>query len=107
MDLTKRNFHKLLHFVTDLTENEPLKEKMLSKLFTQVKKAYAKLNKNDSHNMRVIEYVIFMIKTIEDCIKKVENDEELCRFIQNLKNLVIEVICVGGESEEIMIRNQS
>lgn len=80
---------------------------MLYKLFNQVKKAFTKVDKTKGYNRRVIEYIIFMIKTIEDCLRKIKDDTELCSLILILKNVIIEVICVGGENDEIMIRNQS
>lgn len=57
--------------------------------------------------MRVIEYIIFMIKTVEDCLKKVEGDWELSQIIYDIKDILIEVVCIGSEIDDIMIKNQS
>jgi hypothetical protein len=86
MDLTKRNLHKLLHYVIDLGYSIDLKIKVLSKLLKQVKKAYTKLDKNNVSNMAIVEFIIFTIKTLEDCIKKVDDGSELANIILKLKN---------------------
>ena len=48
-----------------------------------------------------------MIKTLEDCFKKVDDDTELSTILMAIKNTMIEVVCTGGELDDIMIRNQS
>lgn len=49
-----------------------------------------------------------MIKTLEDSLKKItRNPTELKLMILHFRTQLIDVICQGGESEDIMIRNQT
>ncbi len=57
---------------------------------------------------KILDYAIFMIKTLEDSLKKISrNPAELKQVILKFRTAFVEVTCLGGESEDIMIRNQT
>jgi hypothetical protein len=62
--------------------------------------------KGTASTLKVKEYICFLIKTIEDSIKKVPL-EELSSFLLSIKSDIFELICTGAELEDIMVRNQS
>lgn len=72
-DLTKRNFHKLLHRL--MSDQKPegvaVKSSVIQRLLSKIIKSInqSKTEKKVSH--KVIEYLCFMIKTAEDCFKKI------------------------------------
>ena len=64
-------------------------------------------NKKATSNLKLKDYLCFLIKTLEDAIRKVPTAEMLKTLILNLKNDLFEVICTGAECEDILVRNQT
>lgn len=46
-----------------------------------------------------------MLKTIEDCLRKLNDEEDIAYIINNQKKFIVEVLCIGSENDEIMIKN--
>lgn len=56
--------------------------------------------------LKVKEYLCLLIKSIEDCFKKLTK-EEVKDLIMASKDSLFETLCLGAEQEDIMIRNQT
>jgi hypothetical protein len=52
------------------------------------------------------EYICFLIKTLEDCLKKL-SPKELSELIMTLKLSLLETLASCGEQEDISIKNQA
>ena len=73
----------------------------------QLLKSLSAENKKGQSNLKLKEYICYLIKTLEDCLKKLELETELTEMISTLRVPLIEIICVSSEFDDIMIRNQS
>jgi len=68
-------------------------------------KALAALeNKKATSNLKLKDYICFLIKSLEDALRKIP-DQELRKMIVSLKNEIFEAICLAAESDEILVRN--
>lgn len=66
-DAVKKNLHKLLsHFMQNNFDS--VKDQVFDCLFTKIKKYMVK--NNNLSTSKVKEYTCFLIKTLEDCLKK-------------------------------------
>jgi hypothetical protein len=106
-DLCKKNFHKLLYHLMREDEEHQVKFKVFSLMFSKLQKSLGKLDRKSNPNYnKTLEYVCFTIKTIEDCLKRTSRSQ-IVALVQSCKAQLIEVICLGSENEEIMVRNQA
>jgi hypothetical protein len=79
-----------------------LKLRVIESIIKQSKKY---INEKKINN-KILDYAIFMIKTLEDSLKKISrNPDDLKLVILKFRTEFIDVTCQGGESEDIMIRN--
>lgn len=77
-------------------------------LFEKIKKTITACgDKKNQTNLKLKEYLCFLIKSLEDCLKKISSVQELSSIIIELKSNLSEIICLGAENEDIMIRNQA
>ena len=105
-DAVKKNLHKLLSHFMQGENFESVKDQVFDRLFTKIKKYMVR--NNTLSNSKVKEYTCFLIKTLEDCLKKCSQQEYLSNLITfSKKDLLIETICMGAECEDIMVRNQA
>ena len=87
---------------------QPLLKIVISKVMKQIRVLIPVIEakKGTASTLKIKEYICFLIKTIEDSIKKVPQ-EEFGDFLLPLKSEIFELICTGAEIEDIMVRNQS
>ena len=61
-------------------------------------------NKKATSNLKLKDYLCFLIKTLEDAIRKIPA-EKLKTLVLTLKNDLFDVISTGAECEDILVRN--
>lgn len=108
-DATKKTLHQLLYYImTEPEEHDEIKKKILNQIISKIIKTIPLLtDKKFSKDMKNKEYVCFLIKTLEDCLKKIPTAFELIALILSIKAELIEVTCLAAEYEDIMIKNQA
>jgi hypothetical protein len=79
---------------------------MCAKIRKQLKNLSTMENKKATSNLKLKDYLCFLIKTLEDAIRKVPA-EKLTPLILTLKHDLFEVICTGAECEDVLVRNQT
>jgi len=61
-------------------------------------------NKKATSNLKLKDYICFLIKSLEDVLKNLAK-EKLQDLILTMKNDLFEVICTAAETEEVLVRN--
>ena len=97
-DSVKKNAHKLIARAVDKQEIVKVLCKKIKKRVIQIRSME---NKKVTSNLKVKEYTCYMIKTLEEVVRKGKE------IVVSNKNEVFETICLGAECDDIMIRNQS
>ena len=98
--------HKAFYKVMLDEKEKTSKVMVFNYLFSKIKKTIVACGDKKNHtNLKLKEYLCFLIKTLEDCLKKVTTIEELKSIIITLKSSLFEIICLGAENDDIMIRN--
>ncbi|CDW90832.1 sec7 domain containing protein [Stylonychia lemnae] len=107
-DVTKKNLHKVLYHFMAEDEEHQVKYKVMNYYFAKIKKTLTKIQQKPiSGGNKLREYACFSIKTLEDCLNRISTQEELTNIIVTLKDKIIETLCICGEFDDIMIRNQA
>ncbi len=104
-DSTKKSLHKLLYHLMGEDEEHQVKTKIFSYIFAKIKKTLPLMSeKKNQSNLKIKEYLCFLIKTLEDCFKKIPSPQLLQLIIIQLKKPLIEITCMCAEYDDIMIR---
>lgn len=59
-------------------------------------------NKKPTSNLKMKEYICFMIKAVEEGMRRTG---DVGALIMDMKDKLFEVVCTAAECEDIMIRN--
>ena len=78
---------------------------LCAKIRKQLKILSGMENKKATSNLKLKDYICFMIKTLEDAVRRVSPDGGLKDLVLSLKNDLFDVICTGAESEDVLVRN--
>lgn len=104
-DLTKKNLHQALYLLMAEDEEHQVKHRIVEYLFSKIGKALGALEKKPENSNKLREYICFSIKTLEDCFRKIPNEEEISQIITQHKVNLVKLICNAAEFDDAMIRN--
>lgn len=60
-----------------LEKDHEIKSLIFTYFFRKIKKSMKKLEKKPSNSNKLREYICFAIKGLEDCLRKIDSEEEL------------------------------
>jgi hypothetical protein len=111
-EASKRNAGRLIELaaITRADGGAILMRQLVTILCAKIRKHLKVLqsmeNKKTTRNLKLKDYICFLIKSLEDAIRKlsIPNMREL---ILALKKDIIEVICTTAECEDVLVRNQA
>lgn len=63
------------------------------------------MEKKPENASKLREYICFTIKTLEDCIRKVQNFEEIRDIFSKHRVALVSLVCSAAEFDDVMIRN--
>lgn len=111
-EAAKRNAGRVIELaaITRAEVGAELMRKIITLICAKIRKQLKILqsmdNKKTTSNLKLKDYLCFLIKSLEDAIRKL-SIPNMIELILSLKKDIIEVICTTAESEDVLVRNQA
>ena len=90
-DQTKKNLHKVLYHL--MYAELSVKSRVFKHLFSKIKKSMSILEKKPANASKLREFICFVVKTIEDCFRKIPSSNALSSLLTEHRADLVQVVC--------------